>query len=179
MDRILTSGPRQREQGERVAVTGLMESTLMDASHNTGLVGTQAMDTAQMFAGLSSALTSGLIGPLAELLKASGVAAAKRKREQEKEDGPEEPVLVNVQNHHLLDNAHDVVDMKARSLRPFMGDQKDLFKNLPRKSRPVLQDLKDDHLTRSAVSSKLIEKLHDRGAELVLKMFHFKNVSFN
>jgi hypothetical protein len=101
----------------------------------------------------------------------------KRRRETECDDDQEEPILVSIPGHNLLDNAHDVIDWDARSLRPFMGKQEELWKREGRKSKPVLQNLRDGHLTKSPANPKLVAKLHDRGAEITLKMFHYKNIN--
>ena len=106
-----------------------------------------------------------------------GPSGEKRKLEQEEEEEPEGPVMIEIKSHHLKDDGFTILDKTARKCRPWMGSQKTLWESLPRVSRPVLQDLHDRHLTKSTVNPKVNEKMHDRKAELTLKLFHFKNVS--
>ena len=119
---------------------------------------------------------SGLTLSLSSLVKQVG-QDAKRKRDEEQEDDQEEPILVSFLGHDLRDNAHDIIDWEARSLRPYMGKQEEFWARQGRKCKPVLQNLKDKHLTKSPANPKLIAKLQDRGAEVTLKMFHFKNIN--
>ena len=74
--------------------------------------------------------------------------------------------------HDIKDDTHKVIDWTARSLRPFMGDHEEFWSKQPRKVKPVLENLRDSHLTKTPTSAKLAAKLHDRGAEITLKMFY-------
>jgi hypothetical protein len=103
---------------------------------------------------------------LAEIVKKSSM-----------EDEPDRvPVLLDVSDHHLKDDGHQVIDFVARSVRPLQCEQDLWWKNQPRVARPVMEDLKVSHLTCSSISPKTIARVHDRGAELTLKMFLSSNV---
>ena len=111
----------------------------------------------------------------------SSASKISRKRKSlsdtDSDEGHQEPVLISYPNHDLKDNAKDIIDWKARSLRPFRGEQKEYWKKQPRVARPIMSDLRNSHLTESPLNPKLIEKLHDRGTELSLKMFHSGNIN--
>ena len=93
------------------------------------------------------------------------------------EDEPDRvPILLDVPDHHIKDDGHDTIDFVARSVRPLQCEQDIWWKQQPRVARPVLEDLKMTHLTCSSISPKTIARVHDRGAELTLKMFLSSNV---
>lgn len=160
-----------------------LNSTALDVPPNTGTSTAQAggpsMGADQLLATLLPQLLntfSGAFSGSLEKLTDFATSGGKRKLEEEDKDA-DGPIMIDVPGHHLKDDAHTVMDKAARLLRPWMGSQADLWKAHPRKVKPVLQDLKDRFLTRSSVNPRVIEKMHDRGAELTLKMFHHKNVS--
>jgi hypothetical protein len=94
----------------------------------------------------------------------------KRKRDEEEERRKALPILIDVQDHHLKDDAHTVIDFEARRLRPYNGGDIDWFwKHLPIKVEPVMDDLQMSHLTKVTISSASLIKLHDRGADTTHK----------
>ena len=103
----------------------------------------------------------------------------KRKRCREEDDEEvEKPVLIDVKNHRLLDDAKTVFDWKARSLRPFNGaDQKVYWENMPVKYKPVLEDVDISHLTKMPVNPSVVAKAHDRGEETTAKQWLSTNYS--
>ena len=107
----------------------------------------------------------------------------KRKRGEEDEDDSDEdvvagPVLIDVEHHHLKDDAHTVLDWVARSVRPYNGgDQEAYWAKRPRRDEPVLEDLKMAHLTKVPINPAVLAKAHDRGAETTAKQWLSTNYS--
>lgn len=159
-----------------------MNSTTLESPPNTGTsgqTGGPSLGADQLLATLLPQLLntfSGVFSGSLEKLTDFVTSGGKRKLEEEDKEA-DGPIMIDLPGHHLKDDAHSVMDKVARLLRPWMGSQADLWKAHPRKVKPVLQDLKDRHLTKSCVNPRVVEKMHDRGAELTLKMFHHKNVS--
>ena len=159
-----------------------MNSTTLESPPNTGTsdrTGGPSLGADQLLATLLPQLLntfSGVFSGSLEKLTDFATSGGKRKLEEEDKEA-DGPIMIDLPGHHLKDDAHSVMDKVARLLRPWMGSQVDLWKAHPRKVKPVLQDLKDRHLTKSCVNPRVVEKMHDRGAELTLKMFHHKNVS--
>ena len=124
----------------------------------------------------------GFSAPMMAMAKAQteATASAKRKREneEEEEEVKSKPVLLDVRNHHLKDDAHTVMDWKAREVRPYNGGDQDLYWRMrPRKSLPVIEDLKMQHLTKAPINPNAIAKLHDRGADMTAKQWLSSNYS--
>lgn len=104
----------------------------------------------------------------------------KRKRvsEEEEEEEMAKPVMIDVKDHHLRDDAHSVLDWKARALRPYNGrDLKAYWENMPVKAKPVLEDIAMSHLTKVPINPSIIAKAHDRGAETTAKQWLSTNYS--
>ena len=59
----------------------------------------------------------------------------------------EDPVMVDVPGHPLRDDGVTVGDWVARSLKPWTGDQAELWKHRKKVTRPVFQKVKNDHLS--------------------------------
>lgn len=97
----------------------------------------------------------------------AAIKSTKRKRdEEEEEDCKSLPILIDVENHHLKDDAHTVLDMAARALRPYNGgDLTAYWAKRPRKAEPVIMDIRMSHMTKAPVNPSAVAKLHDRGAE--------------
>ena len=72
--------------------------------------------------------------------------------------------MVDIPNHHIHDDGVKVGDWVARSLKPWTGEQEELWKNKKRVARPILQKLKDGHLSRGYVIPHLLARLHNRRA---------------
>jgi hypothetical protein len=85
--------------------------------------------------------------------------------------------LVDIKNHHLHDNAHDVIDWEARKIRPYMEKQTDYWRKQRQVSRPIKEDLRNDHLTNAAFNPKVITRMYGRGAEINTKLFLEGNVN--
>ena len=125
----------------------------------------------------------GITGPLTAVLAHSQAdkssvdsSSAKRKRaEAELEEERGTPVLVHIENHTIHDDAHSEFDWVARSLRPYAGSQELYWKNQPRVSRPIIEDLQMDHFSKASINPNLIAKLHDRGAMMTGKQWLSSN----
>lgn len=113
------------------------------------------------------------MAPVTEVMK------GKRKREDDEEEGHKSrPILIDIENHHLKDDAHSVLDMTARSLRPYNGgDLAAYWAKRRQKEEPVIEDLKMSHLTKEAVNPRVIAMLHDRGLETAPKQWLSSNYS--
>ena len=111
--------------------------------------------------------------PVAEVMK------GKRKRDDDEEERHKSrPILIDIENHHLKDDAHTVLDMTARSLRPYNGgDQAAYWAKRRQKEEPVIEDLKMSHLTKETVNPRVIALLHDRGLETTAKQWLSSNYS--
>ena len=110
----------------------------------------------------------------------SMTVSAKRKREEEEEEIVKSlPVLIDIESHHLKDDAHNVLDWKAREwLRPYNGHDQELYwSKRPRKCLPVIEDLEMAHLTKAPINPNVIAKLHDRGADMAAKQWLASNYS--
>ena len=140
--------------------------------------GTQSgqQDLQTLMATITAGIASGFSEKIGDTVK-EVVSGKRKKPDDDFEEHPEDLVLVDVPNHHIKDDGANVGDWVARSLKPWTGEQKELWKHKKRVSRPVLQDLKDSHLSRSYVNPRLIARLHDRGAELCLRQFFHKNAN--
>ena len=122
----------------------------------------------------------GFSAPMMAMAKAQTEAtASKRKREnEEEEEVKSKPVLIDVRNHHLKDDAHTVMDWKAREVRPYNGGDQDLYWRMrPRKSLSIIEDLKMQHLTKAPINPNAIAKLHDRGVDMTAKQWLSSNYS--
>ena len=108
-------------------------------------------------------------------------AGSKRKNRDDSEEDEEAqgmPVLINIPGHDILDDAHTVIDHKARSVRPFNGEDHNAYwAKRPRKEVPVIEDLNMSHMTMAPINPKVIALLHDRGAEMTPKMWLSSNVA--
>ena len=122
---------------------------------------------------LASVIRDGIVAgfnPMMQIMERTQ-GGFKRHREEE-ELTASGPTKVTFVNHHGEDNAHDIVDWTVRSkLQAYKGDQKAFWKKMPRVNKPILEDLRNTHVTDNHISSKTIVKMHDRGAELSSKMF--------
>ena len=75
------------------------------------------------------------------------------------------------------DDAETVWHHQARNLRPFRGQEwQDRYTHLGRHATPVREDLAWEPMGVIEVAPVIIKKLHDRGAELQIKMFSPINV---
>ena len=104
---------------------------------------------------------------------------SRRSEEEEEEEVKSQPRLVSIKNHLLEDDAHTIIDWKARFLiRPYNGgDQKLYWSKKPRKEVPVLEDLDVHHLTKAPINPSVIAKTHDRGALTTGKQWLSSNYS--
>ena len=134
-------------------------------------------DLATLITSITAGLTSGFSNSIGDTVKEAVGSGKRKKPDDDFEEHPEDLILVDVPNHHIKDDGAKVGDWVARSLKPWTGDQEELWKNKKRVSRPVLQDLKDGHLSRGYVNPRLVARLHDRGAELCLRQFFHKNAN--
>ena len=114
-----------------------------------------------------------------DLVQAQVGTSKKRKRDEqeEEEEVKSTPVLIHRENHTLKDDAHSVFDWEARSLRPYAGDLTLYWSKMTRVSRPIIEDIKMGHMTKSAMNPNIIAKLHDRGAEISGKQWLSSNYS--
>ena len=125
-------------------------------------------------------MMEGMTAPFMALAKVQSetTTGAKRKREEEEEEVKSTPVLIDVERHHLKDDAHVVIDWVARGLRPYNGGDYELFwSKMPRKALPIIEDLKMGHLTKAPINPNVISKCHDRGAETTAKQWLSANYS--
>ena len=100
----------------------------------------------------------------------------KRAEEEEEEAVDSSPILIDVKNHHLRDDATTIIDWKARDLHPYNGGDQDLYwSRRPKKAVPVIQDLRMSHLTKVPINPKVCIKVHDRGAETTAKQWLSSN----
>ena len=111
-----------------------------------------------------------------------GRRSRKRKRKDEQEDSDDEevagPVLIDVEQHHLKDDAHTILDWVARGIRPYNGgDLPAYWDKRPRRDEPVLEDLKMAHLTKVPINPTVLAKAHDRGLETTAKQWLSTNYS--
>ena len=134
-------------------------------------------DLVTLISSITAGLTSGLHNSIGDTVKEAVGSGKRKKPEDDFEETPEDLILVDVPNHHIKDDGAKVGDWIARGLKPWTGDQEVLWRNKKRVSRPVLQDLKDGHLSRGYVNPRLVARLHDRGAELCLRQFYHKNAN--
>ena len=96
---------------------------------------------------------------------------------EEWERNPESFAMVSVDNHSIKDDAVSAGDWTARKLRPWSGSQEEMWRNLPRVARPVLNSIVDEHLHDGEVNPRLLVRMHDRGSELSIKQFFGKNAN--
>ena len=83
--------------------------------------------------------------------------------------------LVDIKDHHLSDNANDIIDYEVRTkLRPINAKQEVFWKKFPRVARPIQHELALDFLTKDSINPKVIGRIHDRGAILNVKVCHRK-----
>ena len=130
-----------------------------------------------------SALVEKLLKQQAVMMESIlGGKARKRRRRDEQEDSEDEevagPVLIDVENHHLKDDAHTILDWVARSVRPFNGgDLLVYWKDRKTRDESVLEDLKMSHLTKVPINPTVLKKAHDRGMETTAKQWLSSNYS--
>jgi hypothetical protein len=139
----------------------------------------QMMSNSQMMA-MMKGMMEGMAAPFMALAKVQTEvsAGAKRKLEEEEDEVRSDPVMIEVEQHHLRDDAHDTIDWVARGLRPYNGGDHVLFwGKMPRRSLPVIEDIKMEHLTKAPVNPNVIAKCHDRGAETTAKQWLSSNYS--
>ena len=124
-------------------------------------------------------MMEGVSAPIMALAKAQTDSTGKRKKEQdEEEEARSRPVLVDLPGHHLKDDAHNVIDFKARELRPYNGGNQEYYwSRRLRRSAPVIDDLKLQHLAKAPINPTVIVKLHDRGGETSAKQWLSSNYS--
>lgn len=105
----------------------------------------------------------------------------KRDRSDDEEDdleGRSAPKLILIENHLLKDDAHSILDWKARGVRPYNGgDWKYYWANRTRKDTPVIEDLSLSHLTKAPINPNVIAKVHDRGCQTTAKQWLSSNYS--
>ena len=78
----------------------------------------------------------------------------------------------------VRDDGMNKLDMKLRgALRTINAKPKRSFKHFNRKVKPVLETLKNEHLTNTMINPKIMKKLHDRGSYLELRFFDQNNIS--
>lgn len=111
-----------------------------------------------------------------------GGRTRKRRRRDDQEDSEDEevagPVLIEVKNHHLKDDAHSILDWVARGVRPYNGgDLQAYWEERKRRDEPVLEDLKMSHLTKVPINPTVLAKAHDRGMETTAKQWLSSNYS--
>lgn len=130
---------------------------------------------------MTRTLINHLLESQRDLVKNIVAAQEEKKRKRVHEEEEEEvakPVLIDVKDHHLQDDAHSVLDWKARALRPFNGrDLKMYWENVPVKAKPVLEDIAMSHLTKVPINPSIVAKAHDRGAETTAKQWLSTNYS--
>ena len=131
----------------------------------------------QMMMRMNKENMKSMMEPMVEVLKSQ--MRGKRKREEEEEEGPKSrPILIDIPNHHLKDDAHTELDMVARSVRPYNGgDQAAYWAKRRQKAEPVIEDLKMTHLTKTPVNPSTIAQLHDRGFATSAKQWLSSNYS--
>jgi hypothetical protein len=111
-----------------------------------------------------------------ELCGLIGPNSKRKKSEDEEEVAKSQPVLLEIENHHLKDDAHDIIDWKARLVRPYNGKSQDEYwTKRPRKAEPVLEMLNIAHLTKNMVNPSVIGKAHDRGQQTTGKQWLSSN----
>ena len=174
VERVVTAGAGDQSGA---ASTPLFRSAGSDWLVPPVQQGRTQPDLAALISSITAGLTSGLHSSLGDTVK-EAVGGRKRKNsEDDIEEKQEDLVLVDIPNHHIHDDGAKIGDWVARSLKPWTGEQEELWKNKRRVARPILQKLKDGHLSRGYVNPRLLARLHDRGAELSLKQFFHKNAN--
>ena len=112
---------------------------------------------------------------------ATSVKSGKKRNRSDDEDEEEvksRPKLIRIVNHLLEDDAHEILDWKARSIRPFNGpDLKKYWENMPMKYTPVIEDINLSHLTKAPINPNVIAKIHDRGCQTTAKQWLSSNYS--
>ena len=99
-------------------------------------------------------------------------------RYEDDDEVKSKPVMLELQNHRLKNDAHSVLDWKAREVRPYNGGDQELYWRMrPRKSLPIIEDLKMQHLTKALINPNVIAKLHDRGSDMTTKQWLSSNYS--
>ena len=93
------------------------------------------------------------------------------------EKNPESFIMVTVENHTIRDDASTVGDWTARKLRPWSGSQEELWRNLTKVVRPILNSITDEHLHDGEINPRLLVRTHDRGSEISVKQFFGKNAN--
>ena len=131
---------------------------------------------------MTRSLINHLLESQRDLVKNIVAAQEEKKRKRVNEDEEEEevakPVMIDVKDHHLRDDAHTVLDWKARAIRPFNGrDLKIYWEKMPIKAKPVLEDIAMSHLTKVPINPSIVAKAHDRGAETTAKQWLSTNYS--
>ena len=110
---------------------------------------------------------------------ATSVKSGKKRNKSDDEDEDEvksRPKLIKIANHLLEDDAHTVLDWKARMIRPYNGgDWKLYWENRPRKDSPTIEDLDLSHLTKAPNNPNVIAKIHDRGCQTTAKQWLSSN----
>lgn len=118
-----------------------------------------------------------MVEPMVEVFK-THMRAKRRREEDEEEELKSKPILIDIPNHHLKDDAHTVLDMTARSVRPYNGgDQAAYWAKRRQKAEPVIEDLKMSHLTKTPINPSTIAQLHDRGYATAAKQWLSSNYS--
>ena len=116
-----------------------------------------------------------------DAMATSARSGRKRTRSEDEEEDTEaksQPKLIRIENHLLEDDAHNILDWKARAIRPYNGgDQKLYWASRPRKDTPVIEDLNLSHLTKSPINPNVIAKVHDRGCQTTAKQWLSSNYS--
>ena len=116
------------------------------------------------------------------LMKLANVKSSKcsssKSQDSDDSDSGQEPILVKLDNYKVRDDATTKIDMKLRSsLRTINAKPRKYFKHFPRKVKPVLETLENEHLTNTMINPKIMKKLHDRGSYLELRYFDQNNIS--
>ena len=108
----------------------------------------------------------------------SGKKRCRSDDEEEDMEAKSQPKLIRIENHLLEDDAHSIIDWKARLIRPYNGgDLKLYWANRPRKDLPVIEDINLSHLTKSPINPSVIAKVHDRGCQTTAKQWLSSNYS--
>ena len=128
---------------------------------------------------IRDAIIAGLALSLAVLSSASSDSVDKRKRDNKEESSAQAPILISELNHHIKDNAHNIIDWTALNLQAYRGTQSEVWKHQSQVCWPIKVDLLDSHLMTFSVNPKVIAKMHDRGADLNMRLFLEANANID
>ena len=102
-------------------------------------------------------------GQLVQQLLQQRTDQAPSSKTEEAETVTERPVMVQLDNYSVKDDATEHIDAFLRNkLRPINAKPEKYWKEFDRVARPVLEAYETSHLTGYLINPRVVEKMHDR-----------------